>query len=47
MRVDFNYLKVDNIYSFIDKFVEYFNNERPAYSLQYKSPIQFRTEQGV
>ncbi|WP_329885934.1 integrase core domain-containing protein [Pseudoramibacter sp. HA2172] len=27
-------------------FVDYYNNERPAYALQYKSPVQFRTELG-
>ena len=30
----------------IDAYVVYFNNERPAYALQYKSPVQFRIEQG-
>lgn len=27
-------------------YVEYFNNERPAYALQYKSPVQYRIAQG-
>ncbi|MBE5949839.1 MAG: IS3 family transposase, partial [Lachnospiraceae bacterium] len=26
--------------------VKYFNNERPAYALNYKSPVQYRTELG-
>ncbi|MCR5461600.1 MAG: IS3 family transposase, partial [bacterium] len=30
----------------IDEYVYYYNNERPAYSLKYKTPIQFKTEQG-
>ena len=30
----------------IAAYVNYFNNERPAYALQYKSPVQFRIEQG-
>lgn len=30
----------------ISDFVEYFNNYRPAYALNYKSPVQFRIEQG-
>lgn len=30
----------------IDAYVEYYNNERPAYSLKYKTPIQYRTELG-
>ena len=27
-------------------YVRYYNNDRPAYSLQYKSPVQYRIEQG-
>lgn len=30
----------------ITAFVEYFNTYRPAYALNYKSPVQFRIEQG-
>jgi len=30
----------------INAYVKYYNNERPAYSLKYKSPVQFRTEMG-
>ena len=30
----------------IAAYVNYFNNQRPAYALQYKSPVQFRIEQG-
>jgi len=26
--------------------VDYYNNERPAYALNYKSPLQFKTEMG-
>jgi len=26
--------------------VEYYNNDRPAYALQYKTPVQYRIEQG-
>ena len=28
------------------EYVKYYNNERPAYALQYKSPIQYKTEMG-
>lgn len=28
----------------IKDYVHYYNNERPAYSLKYKTPIQFKTE---
>ena len=30
----------------IHAFVEYYNNERPAFALQYKAPIQYKTELG-
>lgn len=30
----------------IQAFVEYYNNKRPAFALQYKTPIQYRTELG-
>jgi len=30
----------------IEAFVEYYNNERPAFALKYKTPIQYKTELG-
>ena len=30
----------------LNHYVHYFNHERPAYALGYKSPIQFKSEQG-
>ena len=30
----------------IKEFIKYFNNDRLAYALNYKSPIQYRTELG-
>ena len=30
----------------IKEFIRYYNNERPAYALNYKSPVQYRTELG-
>ena len=30
----------------VDEYVKYYNNERPAYALQYKSPVQYKTEMG-
>ncbi len=32
--------------AFLNKYVTYFNNERPAYALGYLSPIQYRTKHG-
>ncbi|MBR0416363.1 MAG: IS3 family transposase [Firmicutes bacterium] len=30
----------------ISSYINYYNNERPAYALQYKSPVQYKTEMG-
>jgi transposase InsO family protein len=35
-----------SVVEMIRDFVDYFNNYRPAYALNYKSPVQFRIEQG-
>ena len=43
---DFKYWKWDDFQKGIEKYVEYFNAERPAYALKYKSPVQYKTEQG-
>ncbi len=46
MRIDFKHCKDMNVYDFIDNYVSYYNYERPAYALKYKTPIQFKIEQG-
>jgi transposase InsO family protein len=46
MMTDFKYYKEDNLFKFIDKFIYYYNHERPAYALNYKTPIQYKTELG-
>ena len=38
--------KYSQAYEMISDFVDYFNNYRPAYALNYKSPVQFKIEQG-
>ena len=38
--------RYDTAEEMITAYVDYYNNERPAYALQYKSPVQFRTEMG-
>lgn len=43
---DYEYWKCKDIYALIDEYVYYFNNYRPAFALNYKSPVQYRTEQG-
>jgi putative transposase len=46
MLLDFDLEKCEQLEKFITDFVHYFNNERPAYALNYKSPVQFKIEQG-
>lgn len=38
--------RYDTAEEMINSYVFYYNNERPAYALQYKSPIQYKTEMG-
>lgn len=46
IRCDYTHTEKLNFPYFLDKYVEYYNNERPAYALGYLSPVQYRTEQG-
>lgn len=41
---DFNLYSTNDIHKTIKDYIYYFNNERLAYSLNYKSPVQYRTE---
>lgn len=43
---DFKMFDCTDIYKLIADYVYYFNNERYAYALQYKNPIQFKSELG-
>lgn len=43
---DFKLHHCENLQAGLDAFVHYYNHTRPAYALNYKSPIQFKTEQG-
>ena len=36
--------KTKDVQKTVKDYIYYFNNERLAYSLNYKSPIQYRTE---
>lgn len=40
------YKRYDTAEEMISEYVDYYNNKRPAYALNYKSPIQFKTELG-
>lgn len=46
MKVDFNYHELSDIFQFVNHFVDYYNYDRPSYALNYKSPVQYRTERG-
>ena len=42
--LDFNLKQSNNVEQTIKDYVYYFNNDRPAYSLKYKTPTQFKSE---
>ncbi|MDE8059040.1 integrase core domain-containing protein, partial [Erysipelothrix rhusiopathiae] len=44
MACDYQYWSVDNFENFIEEYVHYFNFERPAYCLNYKTPIQYKMD---
>lgn len=46
MFKDWNLSRCHDVAKTIKEFIKYFNNDRLAYALNYKSPIQYRTELG-
>lgn len=44
--VDFGLATSTDVEKTLNTYVEYFNNRRPAAALQYKSPVQYKIEQG-
>lgn len=46
MLIDWNLSKAENVHKTVKQFIHYFNYERLAYALNYKSPVQYRTELG-
>lgn len=42
--IDFDIKHCDDIHKLIKKYIYYYNNERPSYSLKYKTPIQYKIE---
>ncbi len=46
LHYDFNYHKVDDIPKLISEYITYFNNKRPAYALNYKTPVQYKRDLG-
>jgi hypothetical protein len=46
MFKEWNLSQCDDVHKTVKKFIHYYNNERLAYALNYKSPIKYRTELG-
>lgn len=46
LYIDYNLYESKNIEKTVDKYIYYFNNERLASSLKYKTPIQVKLESG-
>lgn len=46
LKTDFRFWEWEDFETGIRNYVNYFNNERPAYALNYKSPVQYKTELG-
>ena len=44
--LDFDLAHTEDVPKLLDEYVQYFNSQRPAAALDYKSPIQYRTELG-
>ena len=41
---DYNLRNTGDVHKTIREYIKYYNNERLAYALNYKSPVQYRTE---
>lgn len=46
LDVDFGLQKSMDVPKLLNEYVDYYNNQRPAAALQYKSPVQFKLDQG-
>ena len=46
LYLDFGLAHTDNVPALLDAYVQFFNNDRPAAALAYKSPVQYRSERG-
>ena len=43
---DYNYHKTDDLPKLINDYITYFNNDRLAYALNYKTPVQYKRDLG-
>ena len=46
LYLDFDLAHTNDVPALLDDYVHFFNRHRPAAALGYKSPLQYRTEQG-
>jgi len=46
LYLDFGLANAQNVPKLLEEYVYYFNHERPAAALGYKSPVQYKTELG-
>jgi putative transposase len=46
LYLDFDLYHTNDLYGTLECFVTHFNQDRPAAALGYKSPVQFKVEQG-
>ena len=46
LAVDFGLQEAKDISKLLNEYVDYYNNQRPAAALHYKSPVQFKLDQG-
>ncbi len=44
--IDFDLKHCEDVLNLIKLYINYYNNERPCYSLKYKTPIQYKIESG-
>ena len=44
--IDFDLKHCEDVPNLIKLYIEYYNNERPSYALNYKPPIQYKIESG-
>ena len=46
LYLDFDLTHTNDVPALLDDYVHFLNRHRPAAALGYKSPLQYRTEQG-
>ena len=44
--LDFDLAHAKDVPALLNSYVDFFNNRRPAAALDYKSPVQYKTELG-